>query len=114
MSWRSGLRSGSDRFTPENRQAAIDLQESFRQASAARRAERNAAAAAAGASYSTGTTPAPSRPNTPPHGAAAGPGNDAIMAQAFEDINGVDDDKALSTALNLTKGFEWKPNNINF
>ena len=39
---------------------------------------------------------------------------DAAIMAAFEDVNGVDNDKALSTALNLIKGFEWKPNNINF
>ena len=77
------MRSGSDRFTPENRQAAIDLQESFRQASAARRAERNAAAAAAGAPHSTGTTPAPSRPNTPPP--AAMPNNVDFDAENKDD-----------------------------
>ena len=37
----------------------------------------------------------------------------AAMA-AFEDQNGVDDEKALSNALSLIKGFEWKPTNINF
>ena len=36
------------------------------------------------------------------------------MAQLFEEINEEDDDKALSSALSLIKGFEWKPNNINF
>ena len=105
MSWRNGLRSGSDRFTPENRQAAIDLQESFRQASAARRAERNAAAAAAGASYSTGTTPAPSRPNTPPP--AAMPNNVDFDAENK-------DDAATSQSEARSIKVEWDSTDVKF
>ena len=30
----------------------------------------------------------------------------AVAMEAFENVNGVDDDKALQTALNLIKGFE--------
>ena len=36
-----------------------------------------------------------------------------IMA-VFEDVNEADDDKALSSALRIIQGFEWKPNDINF
>ena len=37
----------------------------------------------------------------------------AVMA-TFEDENGADDDRALSNALRIIQGFEWKPNEINF
>ena len=36
-----------------------------------------------------------------------------IMA-LFEDVNEADDDKALSSALSLIKGFEWQPTKISF
>ena len=36
------------------------------------------------------------------------------VVMAFEDENGVDDDKALATALRIIQNFEWKPNEVNF
>ena len=50
-----------------------------------------------------------------PTSSGVGEGNNPQPTMAvFEDENGVDDDKALSQALSLIKGFEWKPTNINF
>ena len=43
-----------------------------------------------------------------------GDNNLGAMAAIFEDENGVDDDKALATALSYLQKFEFKPSDINF
>ena len=115
----SGLRSGSSRFTAENRQATIDLQASYRQAAAARRQERNNSSGTAGnpalEPHSTGTTPQVSRANTPPPPEdPPGPPPDPIMATNFEDENGTDDARAMQDACKNLSSFAFNQEDLPF
>ena len=100
MSWRAGLRSGSSSFDAESRQAAIDLEDSLRREQARKRAVR----AQLQRPPSTGTTPAPSRPGTPPL-----PNPPVIMVD-FDTENGIDtNENALEKAVNMLKHVEYDP-----
>ena len=120
------LRSGSSRFTDETRAAAIDLEESFKRVAAQRRALRRSDAP------STGATPNPSRPNTPPlpppsTGATPVPSRlgtpplpdpplivAAVMTN-FEDENADDGDaQALREACRNLERLVWDGNDVPF
>ena len=108
MSWRAGLRSGSSNFDTENRQAAIDLEESLRREQARKRAIR----AALQRPPSTGTTPAPSRPGTPPLPHPVDIMPDPVVN--FEDENGQDEERALMNAIEYLKDFNFDMSDLDF
>ena len=114
----SGLRSGSDRFTTANRQLAIDLEESFRQAAAERRRNRAVLENQQGPP-STGATPTPtpanSRPPTPPPPAEpVVPVINMPDIVNFEDENGTDDNRALQEATRALDKLQWNDCDVPF
>ena len=106
MSWRAGLRSGSSSFDAENRQAAIDLEDSLRREQARKRAVR----AALQRPPSTGT---PSRPGTPPL-----PPPEDIMpdppAAAVDYAAEAKEDGATSQSEARSIKIEWDPSDVKF